>query len=218
VYRCEAKSVAGFIQQLAISYLGKGYYFYVAGEIPAHKDPAKTDQKILEQYRIDISKWARARRKKAGQANIQYLRHGRFYVIIATHGKHRFFAAEEKRLKDIRETAIRFEGYSIGVRREWGNRRVHPSVRIERVRYLELKAHFEAIAVHQSVENILQAFACLPFEAYAPVRNQLYMIRRAVNRKRRAAGFEPVPLQGVWRQRKSVKPFETPKYSVNTYT
>jgi hypothetical protein len=33
-YRCEATSVAGFIQQLAVAYVGRGYFFYVAGVIP----------------------------------------------------------------------------------------------------------------------------------------------------------------------------------------
>ena len=38
-YRCVATSVAGFVQQLAVCYIGRGYYFYVRGGIPAHKDP-----------------------------------------------------------------------------------------------------------------------------------------------------------------------------------
>ena len=32
-YRCEATSVAGFVQQLAVAYVGRGYLFYVKGEI-----------------------------------------------------------------------------------------------------------------------------------------------------------------------------------------
>ena len=42
-YRCVATSVAGFIQQLAVGYVARGYYFYVTGRIPDHKDPAHTD-------------------------------------------------------------------------------------------------------------------------------------------------------------------------------
>ena len=33
-YRCAATSVGGFIQQLAVSYVGRGYWFYVTGVIP----------------------------------------------------------------------------------------------------------------------------------------------------------------------------------------
>jgi hypothetical protein len=145
-YRCEATSLAGFVQQLAVAYLANGYWFYVTGEIPAHKDPAKTDRKIIEQYGIGISKWARARRKKAGCANVQYLRLGHFYVILATRGKHSFFEREQRRLKDVRETPIKVGGYSISYRRARGGRSWHPSVRIQRDRYIELRAYFEALA------------------------------------------------------------------------
>jgi hypothetical protein len=83
VYRYVASSVAGFIQKLAVSCTRHGYWFYVMGEIPAHKDLAKTDRKIIAQYEIAVSKWARARRKQAGLANLHYLRFERFYVIVA---------------------------------------------------------------------------------------------------------------------------------------
>ena len=81
-YRCVATSRAGFIQQLAVGYISNGYYFYVAGVIPSEKSAERVDAKILAAYDIAISKWTRARRKRAGQANVQYLRYRRFYVII----------------------------------------------------------------------------------------------------------------------------------------
>ena len=119
-YRYVATSVAGFVQQLAVGYIAHGYYFYVRGWIPETKDPANTDQKILAQYGIAISKWTRNRRKKEGQANVQYLRHGHFYVILATHGDHPFFAAERKQIRDFRRSPLHFMGYSIGCRRSRG--------------------------------------------------------------------------------------------------
>ena len=33
-YRCEVVSVEGFIQQLAVAYVSRGYFFYVTGRIP----------------------------------------------------------------------------------------------------------------------------------------------------------------------------------------
>ena len=39
VYRCEAASIEGFVQQLACNLVNKGYWFYVTGSIPAAKDP-----------------------------------------------------------------------------------------------------------------------------------------------------------------------------------
>ena len=49
-YRCEATSVAGFVQQLSVAYIGRGYFFYVVGEIPEGKDPHSVDQKLIQQY------------------------------------------------------------------------------------------------------------------------------------------------------------------------
>src|SRR5262249_52205923 len=69
MYRCEAASVEGFVQQLAVSYLVHGYWYYVTGYIPEHKDPRAVDQKLLTRYGIGLSKWSRARRKQAGGAN-----------------------------------------------------------------------------------------------------------------------------------------------------
>ena len=39
MYRCEATSLAGFVQQIAVSYVANGYYFYVLGRVPDRKDP-----------------------------------------------------------------------------------------------------------------------------------------------------------------------------------
>jgi hypothetical protein len=115
-YRCVATSVAGFIQQLAGGYINNGYYFYVAGVLPHNKPAEKADSKMIAAYDIAGAKWTRARRKRTGQANVQYLRCGRFYVIVATHGVHPFFSAEAKRLRDVRKTPILFQNYSIGCR------------------------------------------------------------------------------------------------------
>ena len=103
-YRYVATSVAGFVQQLAVAYVANGYWFYVKGWIPETKDPAKTDAKIIAQYGLDVSKWTRSRQKQAGHASVQYLRHGRFYVIVATHGEHPFFAAEGKQIRERRRS------------------------------------------------------------------------------------------------------------------
>src|SRR4051812_19044628 len=98
-YRYEAASVEGFIQQLAVSYLTNNYWFYVMGHIPEGKDARATDKRILEKYGIAASKFARYRRKGTGQANLQYLRHDRTFLILATHGKHPLFEAEAANIR-----------------------------------------------------------------------------------------------------------------------
>jgi hypothetical protein len=205
MYRCVAKSLAGFIQQLAVGYLARGYYFYVPGEVPQDKDPAKVDAKLIARYGIERSKSARYRRKQAGFANIQYLRFGRRFVLLATHGESPFFEEEAKCIHDFRERPLVVGGYSIGYRR--GQGKWHPSVRIEINRYRELKALFLEMAVHRSAEEIAGKFLRLDFEPYAPVRAQLFSMVRAVNRVRKTAGFEEVSRTPFRVRRAPVRPF-----------
>jgi hypothetical protein len=201
MYRCETKTIEGFVQQVAVNYVGRGYYFYVTGVIPERKDARAIDRKIISQYGIDERKWTRARRKKGGLANLQYIRHGRFFVILATHGKHAFFEEEKGVLKDIRETPLKFASYAIGYR---GG---HPSVRIERGTYLELKAHFLGMALW-SREKLERLFWNFPFEPWAPVRKQRGTIFRRVNERRRLAGFEQLDYSCLRMRRIISTPFE----------
>jgi len=202
-YRCEATSVAGFVQQLAVAYVGRGYFFYVVGEIPEKKDPCLVDQKLIEKYGLGIGKTARARRKAAGFANVQYLRYGRFFVLLATPGKHPFFEEERKYIRDARETPIKFGGYAVSYRSG------HPHVRIEQRRYLELKAYLADLAVHRAKDWLEHAFRRLPFEPYAPVRGQMHCILREVNRRRQLAQFELLASSCLRVRRRVVGPFDS---------
>ncbi len=206
-YQCEATCVAGFVQQLAVGYITNGYYFYVSGRIPEEKNPTRTDEKIIKQYDIDVSKWTRARRKKAGRANVQYLRYRHQYVILANHGEHPFFEEEGRRLRDVRVYPFHFMGYSIGCRPGRNGGGFHASVRIGQDAYRELKSRFERLAVQRDTLALCRQFRAIPFESYAPVRDQLRCILRSVNRLRKAAGLEQLPAQAVFRERRQVKPF-----------
>jgi hypothetical protein len=202
MYRCETTSLAGFVQQLATGYLTHGYYFYVTGRIPDGKDPRAIDAKLLERYGIGVSKWAAARRKMAGGANVQYVRLGRFFVLLATHGEHRFFEDEGSRILDARHVTLKVAGYALSVRHG------HVRVSIEREEYRRLKAYFLDRATHRSAAVIAADLGALPFEPYAPVRSQLLCILRAVNRARGEAGFEPVAKACLRFKRRIVRPFE----------
>ncbi|MEO2089349.1 MAG: hypothetical protein ABGY75_07620 [Gemmataceae bacterium] len=202
MYRFEATSVAGFVQQLAVSYLGHGYWFYVMGEIPEGKDVRLVDEKLLARYRIDLSKWARARRKRVGFANLHYLRYDRVFLLLATHGSHQFFLEEASAVRDARKTPIRFHGYSISYR---GG---HPHVRIEQEEYKRLKAYFLDVSLRWSVERLGCELGRLPFEPYAPVRRQLLAVLRAVNRERKRAGFPSVPNNCFRFIRRIYRPFQ----------
>jgi hypothetical protein len=47
----------------------------------------------------------------------------------------------------------------------------------------------------------------LPFAGFGPVRQQLLTVLRAINRKRRKAGFELVPVTALRLSRRSLKVF-----------
>lgn len=200
--RFVATSIEGFVQQLAVSYIANGYFFYVTGRIPERKDPRAVDRKFIERYELTASKWVRARRKRAGLANVQYLRHERFFVLLATHGKHPVFEGEAKLIRDARRVSIKFAGYSVSYR---GG---HPHVRIEQEQYKLVKSYLLDLAVKRSAESLENVFWDLPFEPYAPVRRQLLNILRAVNRSRKTAGFKPVRGECLRLRRRIVKPFK----------
>ena len=212
-YRAEATSLTGFVQQIACCYLRHGYWFYVTGHIPAHKDARVIDQRLIQKYGIGVSESTRARRKRLGQANLQYLRLGRTFVILATKGQHKFFETEFNSIHDIRHTPLKMGGYSISYRRGGRTRtgekdpRWHAHVEIERCQYLELKSWMLELSVHRSAENLAQAFYEIPFEPYAPVRRQLLNILRAVNRSRKQSGFSRIPVEVVPLRRRIVRPF-----------
>ena len=202
MYRCRAVLMPAFIQQLAVAYVANGYWFYVHGWIPLNKDPETVDSKLIEKYGIDVSKWERARRKKAGRANLQYLRHGRHFVLIATHGLHPFFDEEAVNIRDIRRVPFKLGGYSVS------HRNGHASVRIDQEAYKRLKVYLTDLAPRRSVEHMIEEFRMLEFEPYAPIRRQLLNLLRAVNRERKRAGFDTVPVDCLRLKRRIYRPFD----------
>ena len=207
MYRCEATSVAGFIQQLAVSYVANGYWFYVTGEIPARKDPRAVDTKLIARYHLDISKWTRCRQRKTGVASVQYLRHGSFFVLVATRGEHEFFTAEASRIRDIRRAPLRYGGYSVAGLLAGEKHRV--SVRIERDAYSELKSRFLAMATGGSEAPLSDALQRVAFARYAPVRRQLAGLLRSINLIRRQQNLPPVSPREGWFWRPQLRPFVT---------
>ena len=213
-YRCEATSVEGFVQQIACSYLRHGYWWYVTGVIPPDKDPYAIDEKLINKYDIGVSESTRRRRKKLGRANLQYIRHGRFFAILATGGEHPFWNEERENIRDIRRVPLQFAGYSISYRRGGRTRkgevdpRWHAHVEIDRKAYKELRDYLLDLAVHRSVKNLAVEFYQIPFEPYAPVRRQLLLLLRKVNHVRKRARYEAVPTEVLPLRRRVVRPFE----------
>ena len=177
IYRCVATSLAGFVQQVATAYLPHGYWFYSQGFVPMGKNPEAVDTKLITKYGAALSKWQRARRKRAGIANIQYLRFGRTFLVMATKGLHPFFEEEAAAIRDTRKVPIRIGGYSISVRKG-PDGRLHSHVRIDRDPYTQLMAHYLAHGARQSTARLVDELYRLPYEPYAPVRRQYLLLLR----------------------------------------
>jgi hypothetical protein len=216
-YKWEATTLEGFIQQLAVAYIARGYFFYVSGHVPKRISAAEHDQRMLAKFDVAKSKWSRYRRRKQRGSdgrplgNVQYIRHGDFWVLLATAGHHRFFTEHKKfdeiqrqlirQYRDVRETPITYGGYSVS----WRGR---ASVRIGLQAYRDLKAHFLHLAAKESRNSLEQEFGRAPFEPYAGVTRQMFAILRAVNRVRRTASLPLVRRASIRVKRQVVKPFD----------
>lgn len=214
-YRCEATSLKGFVQQIACVYLRHGYHWFVQGRIKEGKDPYEVDAKLIAKYRIDISETTRWRRKKLGKANMQYLRYGRDFVLMATKGRHQFYDLEASSIRWAGKYPMKFHGYSIsyrpGGRTRSGEKdpKWHSHVQIEWGRYKELKAMFTELACRRSAQQLTKMFYEIPFEPYAPVRRQFAAIWSQANRKRRRFRMQELPSRVLPFKTKSIPVFKT---------
>ena len=213
-YRCVAKSPEGLVQQVAVCYLRHGYWHYTTGRIPHGKDPESIDQKLIAKYEIALTERQRAYPRKRCLANMQYLRFGQWFLLLATDGHHKFKQEEKTQIRDCRRHPIKFEGYSISYRRsgltpkggaapKW-----HACVRIDHETYRDLKAFFHSRACHRSAENLAGDFARIPFTRFAPIRRQLLTILRSVNKARQHAGYEQLPGKVLQLRRRIHRPFD----------
>ena len=206
MYRCEALSAEAFVQQLACNLVNHGYWFYTVGLVPPGKDLQAVDRKLIEGYGLELSKWQRARRKANGHAKLSYLRHERFFVLLATAGEHIFYR-REGRVRDIRREPIVFDGYSIGCSKG-SDGRYHASVKIHADTFNERRAYLLGLALHRSADNLARELESVRFTPYARVRRQLLRLLREVNDTRREAGFAAVSMSALRLRRVPVKVFD----------
>ena len=202
------------MQLVACNLVPHGYWFYVTGHVPDGKDPSHIDAKLMAKYHAGLSRAARARRKQLGWANVRYLRHQRFFVLLSTKGLHQFFDEEGETIRDIRRVPLRVGGYAISCHRGGRRRngqvdpRWHAHVEIGRQRYLEWEALLLEMATRRSADRLALEFYRLPFEPYAPVRRQMLRLLKRVNQARKEAGLSRLPHEILPLRRRIVRPFE----------
>lgn len=210
---CEVRSVEALVQYLATNLIRHGYWYHFVGRIPAAKDPATIDRKLIERYEANLDKFTRARRKKKGQASVAYVRLGNDFVLLATDGESSLFS--EHPMHDLRHRPIRMHGYSIGSGKGHDGK-FHASVRIGDEAFAELVDYFTSIATYRSIETLSRELSAIPYVPFARVRLQLVKLLRLINERRRAAGFDEVANAALPMRRRIVRVFGvTPSLAAN---
>ena len=199
---CVVGTVEEFVRQVAAHCLPHGFHFYVSGFVREGKDPRAIDAAILEKYEIAPNKWERYRRKRRGEVNVRYMRHGRRFLILATGpaGDHPFFLTEAE-VRDATAVPIKFHGYEMSYREGRTRVRVgHEAWRYLRGDMLRIFGH--------SVPALVARFQSVPYEPFAGVRYQMFRLLDEVNRRRKAAGLPCVPPSAVRYRLRSGPVFE----------
>lgn len=214
-------SVDGMVAQL-VNLIAKGYRYYFVGMVADREAQFNRDERMLDYYEAQLPKWTRERRKKRGLANFRYLRYEEWFIVLATDGQAPMFWNEDRqRIRDVRNTPVRFKGYSISYRkggwkdrRKWSDPAVreqdmkwHVRVQLDSETFDGVKAYFQNIATHRQADFLAREFAELSFQPYRPVREQLFQILRAVNRARQSAGYQRVPASVIRFKRRIVRAF-----------
>jgi hypothetical protein len=187
-------------QQLSVL-IRHGYLLWISGMVPEGKDPLLVDQKIITKYGIAVSVKQRVRLKREGVARLQYLRLGRLFILVATHGSHpNFFASEQ--VRHFKTHPFKAWSHSISFR---GG---HPHIRIPPDAYRIAKQYFAQNATSKSLKWWERKIQRFPWEPWAPIRRQAFNLIRMVNKLRKAARLKPIDWRVHYRlKRKSFKVF-----------
>lgn len=95
----------GFVQQI-VHFVSHGYFYYHVVTLPETKRHKwnSIDQKLVEKYNINRSRFARSRAKAKGKANFVYFRYEGIGVILHTPGT--MEQTPDDKFYDIRQAAL----------------------------------------------------------------------------------------------------------------
>ena len=217
-YRCEAKSVTGFVQQFGCCYVLHGYHRYVVGAIPERKDPRIVDgsnRGALRDRPVAVPA-CETQEGRPGERSVHSLpevfralrdRTSRC-ASISTRSTHLGRQANAALLRSGTSRTIRWR--SVGTpsatteaSTEGGTSRSGSTLSATGTS----RHTYSGVATKWSVANLESEFRGLRFEPYAPVRRQLLCLLRAVNRERKRKGWDAVPATALRLNRQIVRPF-----------
>ncbi len=233
-YRCVATSVSGFVQQLVSCYLPHGYWFYVSGVLPPSKDPQAIDQKLMAKYGIGVSRHVAGEAESRGhcqralhpvRAEVPALSNTRLPSVLRRRGPEHsrcpenphqvrrilHFGSPRRFSEKAKRSGPGRQGYEVARSHEF---KFSGSCTAAAACRSGLASRH--IAVHRSVSQLARELADLPFEPYAPIRQQLLNVVRRVNQRRRASSMELLTFSVLRYRRRIVRPFGTQELSPAT--
>jgi hypothetical protein len=185
------RSLAETVRKIG-NFVTKGYHFHIWGMVPEGKTGEEIDRTMGRKHpSILLSLPAKRQRfHRHGEARLQYLRFGRWWIILATHGNGPFWLTEVNNVRKHEgknAKPIVFWGYSLSYR----NGKFHARIRAEE--FKRLKRFFLEVAARWDLAWWKDYLWELPFEPYAPVLRQIGGLVRRVNKVRQTAGLEKIP-------------------------
>ncbi len=193
------KDIHSLVQLVSSNYFTRGYYFYTTGRIPKDKDAELIDLKLIVKYQTHTAQSKNYRKRKAGLASVKYLRYGRTFVLLATHGKSPIF--QDEKLKDARSSPLVLWGYSIGVNPQ--THKVTIKLHRDTVKRLEMLVMKRVRWSQKSWERF---FWRIPFRPYSGVRTNVFAVLKVLNQARRAFRLRPIDWRRCVRKRVASKP------------
>lgn len=155
-YLCE--SWQGLLQQL-VYLISRGYTFYHITYLPRDKEEKwiKVDEKLIEKYKTNKSKWQRSRLKNKGVANYFYIRWDNIAIILHTKGDLETGIVRDDKFSDIHQKPLVFKisdlvAFSI----QFFNDKVN--VKFDKETYEGMKEHFYDVAKTKNKFKIIKSF------------------------------------------------------------
>ena len=138
--------------------------------------------------------------RDACERDVHYLRFQAFNLLVVSHRRQQLEFG-----KCVLDIPV--EANWLRIREDkWRTR-----VQISRERYLELLD----IACQASAQAIGREFYNLPYEPYAPVRQQVLNLLRLVNKRRQSAALARLPTSVISYQRRIVRRFDAADLTAN---
>ena len=180
----EARTFGDFLRKIAYDYARYGYTEYAVREIPQGKDIRAVDEKLLRVYGVTYHYTTRAKRRKAGKANVAYVRYKRRFILMAQPGEGETWNRVVRRNLQVEPLLI--GGYELRVRGKT------PVITIAERRWRRVRALVLGLALHPEprVRHLLVTWLQRVFPYSFPgIVQQKRRLVRAVNRRRKTAGL-----------------------------